>query len=350
MWVGAWLCARGWRPCPCPPSYHVEVLLECWSRANDTTPTTHHAAVSIMNRFEETLKTSWDLSIKEDSRKYLITRGSPHAASDDRYTRVVQLHALGPIISDDAGCREDRRIARGKMWKAFFGTCSGKAARGLPIAAKTKLLNKVVGPILDYHYSRSSATQNLFFEVDRVQRRMMAILLGLRTSRPSRARELTVSRPANLVGPAEVSFQASYRPETVPRSSVHASVGIQQFKTWRTSPLGKARQNTHAPSAASRSTSPPTPSPCCFPACAAARRGPRARRGGLRSGGAAHRGGGRLGLGPRQARGAGEVRGLFRGVSRAPCAEPFRRAPSRPSHRTAPRSQGGDAQRLPLVR
>lgn len=149
---------------------------------NFTVATTGNAAVSMMNRVEVTLKTRWDLNIKEDSREYLIPRGSPHTTSDQRYARVVQLRALGHVISDDAGCREDWSQARGKMWKSFFRTCSGKTVKSLPFAAKCKLSNKVVGPILDFHNSRWSATPNLLFEVDRVQRRMMASLLGLRKS------------------------------------------------------------------------------------------------------------------------------------------------------------------------
>lgn len=47
----------------------------------------------------------------------------------------------------------------------FFRTCGGKAAKSLLDKQKTKLLKRVVGPILDYHNNRWPVTPNLFLRL-----------------------------------------------------------------------------------------------------------------------------------------------------------------------------------------
>lgn len=116
--------------------------------------TTGNGAVSILNMSEDSLREQWALEIKSDSTEYMVAKGSPHTSSDTIFKQVVKLKALGHTISHDAGCREDWNAARCNMWRAFFRTCTGKAAQGLPERPKSNTLHRVVGPILEYHNSR----------------------------------------------------------------------------------------------------------------------------------------------------------------------------------------------------
>lgn len=109
------------------------------------------------------------------------------------------MKALGHTISHEAGCREDWTAAKHKMWRAFYRTCAGRTARGLSEKKKRRLLHRVVGPVLDYHNSRWAVTPNLLAEVDRVQRKMTAIILSLR-KRPDEPPEGFVRRRGRTAG------------------------------------------------------------------------------------------------------------------------------------------------------
>lgn len=85
------------------------------------------------------------------------------------------------------------------MWRAFYRTCTGKAALGLPERVKPKRLHRVVGPTLDYHNSRWAVMPNFMAEIDRVQRNVTAIVLRLRKG-PEESPEGFVRRRASAAG------------------------------------------------------------------------------------------------------------------------------------------------------
>lgn len=158
-------------------------------------------AVAMLNLVEDALKSDWCLDIKDDSREFLVGKASPHTSSDVRYKQVVQMKALGHVISHDGSCQADWQAAKRKMWRAFYGSCASKVAKTLPHKVKDKLLNRAVAPILDYHNSRWAMSPNFASEIDRVQRRMWAILLNIRKS-PAETPEGYVRRRARTAGQA----------------------------------------------------------------------------------------------------------------------------------------------------
>lgn len=162
---------------------------------------TGNGAIAMLTHIEETLKSDGDLNIKEDSREYMVAKASPHTSSDVRYKHVVQMKALGHIVSHDGGCREDWQATRRQMWRTFYATCASKAAASLPHKSKGKLLNRTVAPILDDHNTRWSVSPNFLAEIDRVQRRMWAVLLKLRKT-PAESPEGFVRRRARTAGQA----------------------------------------------------------------------------------------------------------------------------------------------------
>lgn len=133
-----------------------------------------------MREVEAALESRWALQIKPSSREYIVPRGSPHTSRDRCFKRVELLSVLGHTVASDSSYRPDWAKARAAMWRAFYRCCASKAAKKLPWPKKQALLRKAVRPVLDFYNTRWALTAQLLSEVDRAQRRMVAILLGTR--------------------------------------------------------------------------------------------------------------------------------------------------------------------------
>lgn len=125
--------------------------------------------------------------------------GSAHTSGDPDFKRVEDLAMLGHTISSSDSMRPDWLRSRTAMWRAFFRTRSSKAARKASQSTKRALLRKAVLPVLDFACSWWSLTPALVAEVERVQRRMTAMLAVARKL-PGETPEGYVKRRARAAG------------------------------------------------------------------------------------------------------------------------------------------------------
>eukprot|EP00969_Alexandrium_andersonii_P003755 162877-Alexandrium_andersonii.AAC.1 len=66
------------------------------------------------------------------------------------------------------------------MWRAFWGAAGSQITRDAPFHAKLRSLHRSVLPVFDFKCSRWPPQRTVSEEVDRLQRRLVAILQRLR--------------------------------------------------------------------------------------------------------------------------------------------------------------------------
>lgn len=158
---------------------------------------TGNDAMAMARCVERALASHWDLSITDGSREFLVPRGSAHTSSGPEFKRVEDLAMLGHTISSSGSTRPDWLRTRTAMWRAFFPNLLLQGSQeGQP---EHTLLRKAVLPVLDFACSRWSLTPALLSDVDRVQRRMTAILAAARKL-PGETPEEYVRRRARAAG------------------------------------------------------------------------------------------------------------------------------------------------------
>lgn len=111
----------------------------------------------------------------------------------------THMSVLGPTVASDGSTRPDWARARAAMWRSFYRCCASKAAKSLPCAKKRALLRTAVRPVLDFYSTRWALATRLLADVDRAQRRMVAILLGCAKSPESPPRGSCAGAPDRRV-------------------------------------------------------------------------------------------------------------------------------------------------------
>ena len=111
---------------------------------------------------------------------------APAGASDTsvsdacKYPVVTQMRVLGHYLQHDGSTVSCFQHCVNSMWRAFFQNCAGRAASKLSVRSRCRLLNKAVLPILRFHCTRWPFSITRAAELDRIQRRMLSIILGCR--------------------------------------------------------------------------------------------------------------------------------------------------------------------------
>ena len=140
-----------------------------------------YSAVAIGTRVEERLATRWNLELKSDSK--ILQPGLGCQESCDWITGwkiVPSTQYLGHIVQTNCSIRACWQAARRKMWKAFWANSGSTLGRKLPAPAKFALLRRCVACIVGYRMSRWPPQAQVARELDNVQARMSAFVLGLR--------------------------------------------------------------------------------------------------------------------------------------------------------------------------
>lgn len=153
----------------------------------------------MMREVEATLESRWALQIKPGSREYLIPRGSTPVATPG----LGEWSSCPPLATrwratgapDPIGRRQGQPcgapstdVARAERPRASHGRRSAAC-----------LLRRAVRPVLDFYNTRWALTTQLLSEVDRAQRRMVAVLLGARKE-PAETPEGFARRRARQAG------------------------------------------------------------------------------------------------------------------------------------------------------
>ena len=110
----------------------------------------------------------------------MLCRGSNEPWPDaSKWPVVSAFPCLGHVIQDDASIRACFSNCKTLMWKAFWANCGSKTVRKAPASVKCLLLNRCCKAGLDYRCSWWPPQPAIAKELDRMQTRMMAVIMQL---------------------------------------------------------------------------------------------------------------------------------------------------------------------------
>ena len=128
---------------------------------------------------EKHLNENWNLTIKPDSKKIVVSRGQDdHVVSDD-WTIEDTSNILGRFISTDNSIRPSFDVAKQRMWGSFFANVRVKHWHKLGIRRRLLLIDRAIEPVLKFHAAAWAPQRQVALEVDRMQRRMVSSALAL---------------------------------------------------------------------------------------------------------------------------------------------------------------------------
>ena len=88
--------------------------------------------------------------------------------------------ALGHVLSADGSVTDCVDSTMRKMWGAFFANCCCVDAKRMPITRRIQLLRRAAEPVLRFRWTRWPFTSTRAKMIDRIQRQMISIIIGLR--------------------------------------------------------------------------------------------------------------------------------------------------------------------------
>ena len=139
---------------------------------------TVHGAISMLEDAACHLHSQWGHEIKDSSRSVMACSGNPELSPDpSRWPLVDSFECLGHILQSDCGIRACFSNVKRSLWGAFWGNCGHNSAKGLPLAAKCCLMSHACNLALLHRCSRWPPQPTIAAELDRVQSKMVAVLL-----------------------------------------------------------------------------------------------------------------------------------------------------------------------------
>ena len=141
-----------------------------------------HMASLLLQDAADELMSTWSLSIKPSSRMIMVADGADdHSTCDpDIWPICTNMEALGHLLENDGSVNACFTRTVRNMWKSFFGNCSSYDAKKLPIKCRLQLLRRAVVPILRFRWTRWPFTITRARQLDRLQRRMLSIVIAMR--------------------------------------------------------------------------------------------------------------------------------------------------------------------------
>ena len=138
------------------------------------------AASQILDDAEQYLLQKWNLAIKPSSRAVMPTSGSDDTSVSNaaKWPVVSHMTALGHLLSADGCFAQCFQHTLQALWRAFFANCGPR--HNLPSRRRLQLLQRAVLPILQLRVTRWPFQLHRARWLDLVQRRMIALCLGLR--------------------------------------------------------------------------------------------------------------------------------------------------------------------------
>ena len=125
-------------------------------------------AIFILEDFEMHLNKNWNLKMKPTSRACMTPRGSSLVPDDSgKWPLCSEFSVLGHVLQDNGD-------------STFFGNCAAKSAKLCNVESRFRLLQRCVVPCLDFRNTRWPAHQKLSTEQDRLQRKMVACIMGMK--------------------------------------------------------------------------------------------------------------------------------------------------------------------------
>jgi len=139
---------------------------------------TAQIAVDLFLAIQRAFKIDWGLDLKPGSTEVLIPDGSTECFSlPGDWCIVDALKTLGHLISSCGGIRRSWTACRKAMWVSFWRNNGAKPMRSsiAALSHNTRLLNRVVRPLLSYRASCWPWQPSVAAELDLVQTKMLAM-------------------------------------------------------------------------------------------------------------------------------------------------------------------------------
>ena len=136
------------------------------------------SAIQILEDIEDQLCDNWHLEIITSSRSCMVAEGgdaqSPHP---EKWPVTTTFDCLGHTLQHDGGIRACVNNAKKSCWRAFWSNFSSKGSRQLSMRDKDKIVDRAVAAIFRYKCSRWPAQESYAKEMDKLQNKMVAILM-----------------------------------------------------------------------------------------------------------------------------------------------------------------------------
>ena len=138
------------------------------------------SAIRIQDDCAKHLGLRWNLHIGEDSREYLVCKnGHDNVSSAWAWSKTSSMKALGHIIDDDGGFSSCFKATIAAMLRAFFGNLD-KGLKRASERAKFRFLNSCMLSVARYRFPRWPFQVSRAHAIDRLQRKLLAIIFDIR--------------------------------------------------------------------------------------------------------------------------------------------------------------------------
>jgi len=142
-------------------------------------------AISMLEDCERYLLTNWGLTLKANSLEFMPAwRYGPVEEVEERWKQVSSFRALGHILQPSGSIDGCFATTIASAWRAFWGNIGKAIFRNFQISVKLKRLQSIVFPVISFRLSRWPFTLSKAKALDRVQRKMVGIMLGVRLHPP----------------------------------------------------------------------------------------------------------------------------------------------------------------------
>ena len=164
----------------CKLGFHQRLNVGCWVDNLYVASSTPCRAVAILCDAEDYLENVWHLRIKESSKMFMPMFNNGQEFSQVGWAKVSEFPVLGHIVQDNGACNVCFRSAVSGAWRAFWANLSRASTGPLSLHLKLRHMTRVVNPIIFFRASRWPFSSNKAKLLDRTQRHMIRIMLGIR--------------------------------------------------------------------------------------------------------------------------------------------------------------------------
>ena len=168
------LFSRRWKDI----SFKGAVAAACWVDNVYSFGRSGFHAVELLKEIEMYLQEHWDLKFKPSSKLVLLPKDADQEQFDLDWPVVSVFPVLGHLISSSGTVRPCVRAAVSAAWRAFWANVMKPCNVFSRRKALLRRMNTFVMPVLRYRFPRWTFYKSIALEIDRVQRRMVSIVLS----------------------------------------------------------------------------------------------------------------------------------------------------------------------------
>jgi hypothetical protein len=156
---------------------------------------TSGAALCMMKELQSELMEEWALKFKEESKEIMVARGNEtETYHDEEWKGVSVMKVLGLFVSNDGATAKSVGATLLDEQRMGWGAASQVAKASIPWRRREKFLASMTEGLLNSRWHMWSPSLALSAKLDRVQRKLWSVALGIQRSLPSFA--VADERPA----------------------------------------------------------------------------------------------------------------------------------------------------------